>query len=157
MLENDRPADAKTVTHIDRCLSCLACMTTCPSGVNYMHLIDHARAHIEKTWKRPLLDRMYRNLLAFVLPYPKRFAGALAMARLAKPFAPYIGKIPALTPIAAMLKLAPGKLERHPKSQNPASSLQPTLENIASQFYQDARNQFSTRPSTRLQLNCSPF
>ena len=53
MLENDRPADAKTVKHIDRCLSCLACMTTCPSGVHYMHLVDHARAHIERTYKRP--------------------------------------------------------------------------------------------------------
>ncbi|MBL1404945.1 MAG: 4Fe-4S dicluster domain-containing protein, partial [Rhizobiales bacterium] len=60
MLENNRPADAKTVKHIDRCLSCLACMTTCPSGVNYMHLVDHARAYIEKTYKRPLIDRMYR-------------------------------------------------------------------------------------------------
>ena len=57
MLENDRPADAKTVKHIDRCLSCLACMTTCPSGVHYMHLVDHARAYIEKTYKRPLMDR----------------------------------------------------------------------------------------------------
>ncbi len=57
MLENDRPADAKTVKHIDRCLSCLACMTTCPSGVHYMHLVDHARAYIEKTYKRPPMDR----------------------------------------------------------------------------------------------------
>ena len=54
MLENGRPADDEVVTHIDRCLSCLACMTTCPSGVNYMHLVDHARAHIEKTYRPPL-------------------------------------------------------------------------------------------------------
>ena len=60
MLENGRPADAEIVTHIDRCLSCLACMTTCPSGVNYMHLVDHARAHIEQTYKRPPLDRLIR-------------------------------------------------------------------------------------------------
>ena len=57
MLEKDRPADEKTVKHIDRCLSCLACMTTCPSGVHYMHLVDHARAHIEKTYRRPWRDR----------------------------------------------------------------------------------------------------
>jgi glycolate oxidase iron-sulfur subunit len=73
MLENDRPADAKTVKHIDRCLSCLACMTTCPSGVHYMHLVDHARAHIEKTYRRPPMDRFLRWTLARILPYPMRF------------------------------------------------------------------------------------
>ena len=87
MLENGRPADEQVVTHIDRCLSCLACMTTCPSGVNYMHLVDHARAHIEKTYKRPFADRMVRSLLAFVLPYPARFRAALQLARLGRPFA----------------------------------------------------------------------
>src|SRR5262249_33774057 len=55
MLEHERPATAEVVKHIDRCLSCLACMTTCPSGVHYMHLVDHARAHIEATYSRPLL------------------------------------------------------------------------------------------------------
>src|SRR3954462_12752376 len=57
MLENDRPATAQVVRHIDRCLSCLSCMTTCPSGVHYMHLVDHARAYIEETHRRPLHDR----------------------------------------------------------------------------------------------------
>ena len=78
MLENDRPATAEVVKHIDRCLSCLACMTTCPSGVHYMHLVDHARAHIEETYRRPWPDRAMRALLAFVLPYPGRFRAALA-------------------------------------------------------------------------------
>ena len=64
MLEHDRPATEEVVTHIDRCLSCLACMTTCPSGVHYMHLVDHARAHIEQTYRRPLLDRLMRAFLA---------------------------------------------------------------------------------------------
>ena len=68
MLEHDAPATAEAVTHIDRCLSCLACMTTCPSGVHYMHLVDHARAHIEDTYTRPLLDRGMRVLLARVMP-----------------------------------------------------------------------------------------
>ena len=86
MLETGRPADAKTVKHIDRCLSCLACMTTCPSGVHYMHLIDHARAHVEKTWRRPLADRALRWVLAKVLPYPGRFRLALLGAKLARPF-----------------------------------------------------------------------
>src|SRR5262249_15362408 len=68
MLEHDRPATAEVVKHIDRCLSCLACMTTCPSGVHYMHLVDHARAHIENTYARPRVDRLLRALLARVLP-----------------------------------------------------------------------------------------
>src|SRR5467141_1263515 len=70
MLEQARPATADVVKHIDRCLSGLACMTTCPSGVHYMHLVDHARGHIEKTYRRPLIDRMVRAMLAKVLPYP---------------------------------------------------------------------------------------
>ena len=64
MLENDRPATPEVVKHIDRCLSCLSCMTTCPSGVNYMHLVDHGRRHIEKTFKRPWFDRMLRRAFA---------------------------------------------------------------------------------------------
>src|SRR5690242_18564902 len=76
MLEHDRPATEEVVTHIDRCLSCLACMTTCPSGVHYMHLVDHARAHIEKTYRRPLFDRLLRGFLAWVLPYPRRLRAA---------------------------------------------------------------------------------
>ena len=88
MLENDRPATAEVVKHIDRCLSCLACMTTCPSGVHYMHLVDHARAHIEKTYQRPWFDRFTRMVLAKVLPYPMRFRAALFVAMFAKPLAP---------------------------------------------------------------------
>ena len=81
MLEQGRAADEKTVRHIDRCLSCLACMTTCPSGVHYMHLIDHARVHVEKTYKRPLMDRLLRAVLARVIPYPGRFRLALLGAQ----------------------------------------------------------------------------
>ena len=102
MLENDRPATAKVAKHIDRCLSCLSCMTTCPSGVHYMHLVDQARIRIEKTWTRPFFDRVLRWLLAAILPYPGRFRLALIGAAIAKPFA-------ALLPdrLGAMLKLAP--------------------------------------------------
>ena len=87
MLETGRPADARTVKHIDRCLSCLACVTTCPSGVDYMHLIDQARVYIEKTYKRPLSDRALRWVLAQVIPRPKLFRLALLGAKLARPFA----------------------------------------------------------------------
>lgn len=107
MLENNRPADKQVVTHIDRCLSCLACMTTCPSDVNYMHLVDHARAHIEKTYKRPLMNRITRGLLALVLPYPGRFRASLYAARLGRPFAPLFRALPGMKPMAAMLELAP--------------------------------------------------
>jgi glycolate oxidase iron-sulfur subunit len=85
MLENDRPATEQVVKHIDRCLSCLSCMTTCPSGVHYMHLVDHARRHIEQTYRRPLGDRLLRRLLARVLPRPGRFRLSLRAARLAQP------------------------------------------------------------------------
>ena len=80
MFENNRPATAEVVKHVDRCLSCLSCMTTCPSGVHYMHLVDHARAHIEKTYERPFQERVIRTVLANVLPYPNRFRLALAGA-----------------------------------------------------------------------------
>ncbi len=102
MLESGRPADARTVKHVDRCLSCLACMTTCPSGVNYMHLVDHARAHIERTYRRPAADRALRWLLAKVLPYPGRFRLALVAAMLGRPLAPLM---PAR--LRAMIALAP--------------------------------------------------
>ena len=87
MLEKDRPATERDARHIDRCLSCLACMTTCPSGVNYMHLVDHARTHIAKTYRRPFTDRALRYVLAKVLPYPARFRAALRLARLGSPLA----------------------------------------------------------------------
>lgn len=86
MLESGRPAHEKTVKHVDRCLSCLACMTTCPSGVHYMHLVDHARAHIEATYRRPLMDRALRWVLARILPYPDRFRWALVAAKIGRPF-----------------------------------------------------------------------
>ncbi|RMD92516.1 MAG: glycolate oxidase iron-sulfur subunit [Alphaproteobacteria bacterium] len=86
MLESGRPADERTVRHIDRCLSCLACMTTCPSGVHYMHLVDHARAYIEKTYRRPWADRALRWLLARIIPYPARFRLALLGAKIGRPF-----------------------------------------------------------------------
>ena len=105
MLENDRPADALTVRHIDRCLSCLSCMTTCPSGVNYMHLVDHARAHIERTFARPLPERWLRRLLALVLPRPALFRAALLAAMAARPLARLLpGRL------GAMAGMAPGRL-----------------------------------------------
>jgi glycolate oxidase iron-sulfur subunit len=90
MLENDRPATEEVVKHVDRCLSCLSCMTTCPSGVNYMHLVDHARHHIEKTYRRPWSDRAMRRVLGYVLPRPNIFRAAMVLAGLGKPFARFL-------------------------------------------------------------------
>jgi len=105
MLENNRMPDEKTVKHVDRCLSCLACMTTCPSGVHYMHLVDHAREYIEENYKRPLFDRVLRAVLAQILPYEKRFRLAMRGAQLSKPLAPMM---PAK--IRNMVEFAPAKL-----------------------------------------------
>jgi len=114
MLEQEKPATANTVLHIDRCLSCLACMTTCPSGVHYMHLVDHGRAYIERTYRRPLLDRLLRGFLATVLPRPALFRIALAGAVLARPFA---GLMP--RPLRAMLRLAPARLPNRSPADRP--------------------------------------
>ena len=108
MLEGGKPATPEVVKHIDRCLSCLSCMTTCPSGVHYMHLVDHARAYIEETHKRPWHDRLVREILARILPYPNRFRLAILGAFLGKPFKGLVGQIPGVgNRFKAMLELAP--------------------------------------------------
>ena len=119
MLEGGKPATPEVVKHVDRCLSCLSCMTTCPSGVHYMHLVDHARAHIEETYRRPFADRLMRSVLAFVLPYPGRFRLALAAAWFAKPLAPLFARVPALSRVAAMLRLAPSSSPVRSRNEGP--------------------------------------
>src|SRR5579883_1787221 len=105
MLEGGKAATAKVTKHIDRCLSCLSCMTTCPSGVHYMHLVDHARRHVEESYRRPLGERVLRALLARVLPSLPLFRLALVGAKLARPLAPLLPRR-----LAAMLALAPARL-----------------------------------------------
>ncbi len=119
MLENDRPADAGIVKHIDRCLSCLSCMSTCPSGVHYMHLVDHARTHIEETYNRPIVDRSLRAMLAMILPYPGRFRLALKAAKFARPFRGLVKALPGMKPMAAMLELAPAIVHARNKFSTP--------------------------------------
>jgi glycolate oxidase iron-sulfur subunit len=111
MLETGRPATEEVVRHVDRCLSCLACMTTCPSGVNYMHLVDHARRYIEDSYRRPWHDRMLRAMLGMVLPRPSVFRMALHAARLGRPLAslvPASGRVGRR--LRAMLALMPDRL-----------------------------------------------
>jgi glycolate oxidase iron-sulfur subunit len=118
MLESGRPATEEVVRHVDRCLSCLSCMTTCPSGVHYMHLVDHARHYIEQTYRRPPAERALRRMLSLVLPYPGRMRAALAAAGLGRGLG---GLIPGTSMTAqrlrAMLRLAPARLP-------PASAMQ---------------------------------
>jgi glycolate oxidase iron-sulfur subunit len=102
MLETGNPPTAKVVKHIDRCLSCLSCVTTCPASVDYMHLVDRARSHIEEVFTRPFGERVLRAVLARVLPSPALFRLALVGAALGRP-------LRALLPgrLKAMLALAP--------------------------------------------------
>ena len=141
MLENGRPATEEVVRHVDRCLSCLACMTTCPSGVHYMHLVDHARAHIAATYRRPWRDRLVRAVLARVLPYPARFRAALAAGWLAgraleiASWLPRRGRLPLVAArkavprvtgwlglarrFGAMIRLAPDRLPNRSPHEGP--------------------------------------
>ncbi len=107
MLETDAPASREVVTHIDRCLSCLSCMTTCPSGVHYQHLVDQGRKHIEETYRRPLMDRLIRWGLAMTIPYPSRFRLVLRAAKVARPFAGLLPKR-----LRASLALAPRRMPK---------------------------------------------
>lgn len=115
MLENEREPDAKTVKHIDRCLSCLSCMTTCPSGVHYMHLVDHARAYIEQRYKRPFMDRALRWVLSRILPYPNRFRLALLGAKIGRPFRRFLPD----PRLRAMLEMAPKHIPPVSRNDDP--------------------------------------
>ncbi len=120
MLESGRPATEEVVRHVDRCLSCLACMSTCPSGVNYMHLVDHARTHIEATYTRPRDQRLLRDMLARVLPRPRLLRAALRAAqggRWLRRLLPRRTRIGAQ--LDAMLALAPGALPPMGTMQSP--------------------------------------
>ena len=117
MLEKNKPANEKIVKHIDRCLSCYSCMTTCPSGVNYMHLIDHGRAHIEKTYQRPFKDRFIRNFLSWVLPNARNFKFISILTVLAKPFTLFFPKN-----LKEMIDLMP---KNFPKNKLPKMEVYP--------------------------------
>jgi glycolate oxidase iron-sulfur subunit len=120
MLESGRPATEEVATHLDRCLSCFACMTTCPSGVNYMHLIDHARTVVEDTYRRNWQDRLLRGVLARVLPDARLFRLSLLAARLGRPLRSLLPERGRLGPrLRAMLSLAPARLPAAEPAQRP--------------------------------------
>jgi glycolate oxidase iron-sulfur subunit len=114
MLEQGRAADARTVRHLDRCLGCLSCTSTCPSGVDYAHLIELARAHVETTYRRPLGERLLRGLLLRILPYPGRFRLALFGAGLVRPLARLMpGRL------KGMVAMAPRRLAPLSRAEDP--------------------------------------
>lgn len=114
MFEEAAPATKEVVTHIDRCLSCLSCMTTCPSGVHYQHLVDQGRKHIEETYTRPMMDRLIRWALSVTIPYPARFRLAMGAAMMARPLAPLLPKR-----LRAMLALTPRRLAKRSPVDTP--------------------------------------
>jgi glycolate oxidase iron-sulfur subunit len=118
MLEKNKPANEKIVKHIDRCLSCYSCMTTCPSGVNYMHLIDHGRAHIEKTYKRPFKEKIIRDFLSWALPKSSHFKFISILTLFVKPFVFFFPKN-----LREMINLMP---KTFPKKTIPKMEVYPT-------------------------------
>jgi glycolate dehydrogenase iron-sulfur subunit len=121
MLEGGGKVGPELKTHIDRCLSCLSCMTTCPSGVDYMHLVDLARGRVEKTGNRTLKERFVRSLLAHTLPYPERFRLALQLAPLGRPWVKLLRRL-GLKELAAMIELAPPVLPPSPRFDGPGTA-----------------------------------
>ena len=107
MLENEKKPSKNVVKHIDRCLSCYGCMTTCPSGVNYMHLIDHGRNYLEKNFQRPFFDRILRDTLSKILPNSKLFKLMSYLVKLGKLF-----KILLPSKLKNMMKLMPSSFPK---------------------------------------------
>jgi glycolate oxidase iron-sulfur subunit len=159
MLEAGRPATEEVVRHVDRCLSCLSCMTTCPSGVNYMHLVDHARTYIEQTYRRPLPERLLRSLLGLLLPRPGLFRAALMGAAIVRPVGRLIpGQSMLAQRLRAMLSMAParvpapsptGKPQVHP-AQGVRKARVALLTGCAQQVLMPRINEATIRLLTRL-------
>ncbi len=122
MFEHERAASPEVQHHVDRCLSCLSCMTTCPGGVDYMHLVDLARSHIEETGTRNLKDRLMRRLLAAIVPYPERFRKMVALAPLGRPFTTLMRRV-GLKEMAAMIDLAPMSFKRGSSFAGPGTAV----------------------------------
>jgi glycolate oxidase iron-sulfur subunit len=118
MLESGGKVTPELKTHVDRCLSCLSCMSTCPSGVDYMHLVDLARVRIEKAMPRTYGERLARRLLAQTIPYPDRFRLAVQLAPLARPFVKLMKRL-GFKEVAAMIELAPAVLPPAPRYEGP--------------------------------------
>lgn len=148
MLEKNKAAPESVVRHIDRCLSCLSCMTTCPSGVDYMHLVDHARIHIHETYRRPFWDRVVRAILARVLPRPSLFRASLIGAKLARPVKGLLpGRLRTMVEMAPRMLPGPSAVDRpqiHP-SDGPRRARVALLSGCAQQVLDPAINEATIR------------
>ena len=152
LLEEGAKPTEQHVTHIDRCLTCLSCMTTCPASVDYMHLVDDARAKIEREYKRPFMDRLIRGLLPLVLPYPERFRLMLLGAWLAKPFARIVpGRLGAMLGLAPKRIHAPTDMDRPQvfKAQGPMKKRVALMTGCAQKVLNPAINEATVRLLTR--------
>jgi glycolate oxidase iron-sulfur subunit len=152
MLEKGRAATEPVVKHIDRCLSCLSCMTTCPSGVHYQHLVDQARHHIERSYSRPLVDRLLRDFLAAVLPRPRLFRLALGAAAVLRPVARLLpGRLGAIAALAPR-RVAPASPVDRPQvfpAQGPRKKRVALLTGCAQQVVAPEINEATIRLLTR--------
>ena len=121
-----KPVTEKTRTHLDRCLTCRACETTCPSGVKYSHLLDIGRAMVEAKLPRPLKEVIPRTLLKAVLPRPAVFAPAVALGRVLRPLLPSVlaDKVP---PAAAATRSWPAAGRHARRMLVLAGCVQPAL------------------------------
>ena len=120
LLETGRKIEAEDVWPIDHCLSCLSCVTTCPSGVDYRRLVDDARVRIEQNYRRPLVDRLMRSMLVRLIPSRAAFRGALKLAALGRLFKPALSALPGIGPkVEAMLALAPTSLPPSGPAEKP--------------------------------------
>lgn len=152
MLENERPPSARLAGHFDRCLTCLSCMTTCPSGVDYMHLIERGRIHVEETFKRPWPDRLLRGLLAFLLPRPGLFRLALVGGQAARPFkALFPGRLSALVAMAPRSIPPPSSVDRPQvfAAEGPRRMRAALISGCAQQVLRPAINEAAIRLLTR--------
>ena len=159
LLEQEAAPSAEVVKHIDRCLSCLSCMSTCPSGVNYMHLVDAGRGYIEEKFRRPLPDRMFRWLLSSTLPYPGRFRLLFNLSRL---LAPVRKLLPArlrsalaLRPPAAPAGIMPWS-ENRDKTGKAIGLIAGCVQQVASEHINSASARLLERRGWRVHLLTEP-
>jgi glycolate oxidase iron-sulfur subunit len=122
-LDGRVPLSSAFVRHFDACLGCMGCVTACPSGVQYGPLVERARAQIERHYRRPLADRLFRAGLFAIVPYPRRLRAALAPLAVLRPCLAALTRLCTArrlpTRLRALMTLAPRVSWRSLRSQLP--------------------------------------